>query len=80
MRAAKIDPKVIYMGMTATNYKSRDISCWTHACHKPYESDWFDARKDAYDKIDSLGLNSDGDYYNMMREKGLDKLKKGMRS
>lgn len=80
MRKAKIDPKVVSFGVTITNYKSHNISCWTHACHKPYANDWKEAREKAYDKMDTLGLNSDGDFYNMMREKGTRRLREALRN
>ncbi len=78
-RAIKINPAVIEFGKTATNYKSRSIAAWTFAYHKPYQLDWAEARKKAQEKLWTIGINDDKDYYQMMREKATDKLRMAMR-
>lgn len=78
-RAIKINPSVIEFGKTAINYKSRSIAAWTFWYHKPYQLDWAEARKKAQEKLWTIGVNDDKDYYQMMREKATDKLRMAMR-
>lgn len=79
MRKFKINPAVIEFGKTATNYKSRSLASWTFWYHKPYQLDWAEAKKKAQEKLWTIGINSDKDYYQMMREKATDKLRMAMR-
>ena len=79
MRKFKINPAVKEFGKPATNYKSRSLASWTFWYHTQYQLDWAEARKKAQEKIWTIGINDDKDYYQMMREKATDKLRMAMR-